>query len=89
MTETAARRRGHGEDAIYFDAAKELQHVQRGQENEPGHYRAFQLPDASAMTEVAALTAIVAQARLPGAAWACSRLPATKAGHDLPTVMTR
>jgi hypothetical protein len=35
------------------------------------------------------LTAIVAQARLSGAAWACSRLPATEAGHDLPTVMTR
>lgn len=30
----------------------ELQHIQRGQENEPGHYRALQVPDASAMTEV-------------------------------------
>jgi hypothetical protein len=30
----------------------ELQDIQRGQEKEPGHYRAVQLPNASAITEV-------------------------------------
>lgn len=30
----------------------ELQHIQVGEEYEPGHHRTLQLPDASAMTEV-------------------------------------